>query len=99
MKLRIQENAIRLRLSEKEIIQIQSKQSIVEKLSFGEASELIYSLGSSPSANSIGASFDGRTMQVLVPEKTLSAWAHSEEVSLQSDRSAKISVLIEKDFF
>jgi predicted cupin superfamily sugar epimerase len=91
MKLRIQENAIRLRLSEKEIIQIQSKQSIVEKLSFGEASELIYSLGSSPSA--------GRTMQVLVPEKTLSAWAHSEEVSLQSDRSAKISVLIEKDFF
>jgi hypothetical protein len=99
MKLRIQGNSIRLRLSDQEIVQVQAGQSIIEKLSFGEASELIYSLDSSPHVNSVQANFNGRTVQVLVSKKILSAWAHSNEVSIQNDRSERVSILIEKDFF
>jgi hypothetical protein len=99
MKLRIQGNSLRLRLSEKDVNQIRAKEPITEKLSFGEASELIYSLDSSPDFNSVRASFDGRSVRVFVPEKTLLAWAHSEAVSIQNDRSEQLSILIEKDFF
>jgi hypothetical protein len=70
MKLRIRGNTIRLRLSQSEVIELSTGQSIVESTTFPSESSasFSYSLSSDSALSSIHASFENGCISVQLPE-------------------------------
>lgn len=103
MKLRINNNSIRLRLSQTEVKEIAKGQSVTENLyldnnSFG----LAYSLIPDEKAPSISAHFFGNELKIYVPKSLSDDWSNSDEVTMryiqnEGDEHENL-ILIEKDF-
>ena len=103
MKLRIRGNTIRLRLSQSEVIELSTGQSIVESTTFPSESSasFSYSLSSDYALSSIHASFENGCISVQLPELIVKDWAESENVGLHyslDTSKGPLSILIEKDF-
>ena len=100
MKLRIHKNSIRLRLSQIEVDEIGSGQSISEQLEMGENAEdnFTYSLTPVPKNPGITAKFSRGKLSITFPITTAEEWANSDLVSLIHKSENGITVLIEKDF-
>jgi len=95
MKLRIQGNSLRLRLSQAEVAQLASGATVEEKVEFSPASPLIYAI--EPSDEPLSCEFSGDAIRILLPRDEARLWASSEEVGIYGV-SAKVSIAIEKDF-
>jgi hypothetical protein len=98
MKLRIQGNSLRLRLTRNEVAQLHDCGRIESSIEFGPGHTLAYALEGSPHAASVIASFDGRAIRVAVPTPLIMKWAEGDQVSIEGPRQAGVRVLIEKDF-
>jgi hypothetical protein len=100
MKLRIRENAIRLRLKRSEVEQIVSGRSIVEETHFPD-SVLTYRLEVSDDGRP-SASFDKGNLTIRLPDSEIVQWARTDRVSIVAEQplqdSGVLSLLIEKDF-
>ncbi|QQS40944.1 MAG: hypothetical protein IPM63_16490 [Acidobacteriota bacterium] len=95
MKLRIRGNSIRLRLLKSEVAELSEKGSVSETTDFG-GSRFTYRLQSG--SDRIGASFEGGTVTVTVPENEIYEWAETEEkIGIEGDSNG-LKILIEKDF-
>lgn len=98
MKLRIQGNSLRLRLTQKEVAQLRERERVESLIEFSPGQELVYLLEGSFHSKSVTAAFDGQTIRVTVPADVATEWAESDQVSIEAPSQAGLQLLIEKDF-
>ena len=96
MKLRIQGDSIRLRLTVSEVAAVGRGECVEETTHLGDP-PLSYSLTPEANATAVDAVFDAGTVRVTLPVATARRWAATEEVSLHG-AAGEVSILIEKDF-
>ena len=101
MKLRIQDNSIRLRLTRSEVDALDADGSVAASVSFPDGARLEYSLETSSLTGQPRAQFSTDRLVVQVPQAIARQWAVTEEVSItgaQPLEDGELSLLIEKDF-
>lgn len=102
MKLRIQDNSIRLRLTRTEVDQLSDDGGVTASALFPGGSHLRYAVKSSPQADSVDARFDSAEILVVIPQAEVHDWARSEQVSISGSstlsNNAALTILVEKDF-
>ncbi len=99
MKLRIQENSIRLRLSQSEVDNFSSKGIISGRTEFPGGSMLLYQLHSGPL---LLTSLSNNTISITLPQVEVEHWVSTDQVGINHDLNLengdKLSILVEKDF-
>lgn len=98
MKLRIQGNSLRLRLTQKEVALAGGGGRVESFIEFAPGCTLFYLLESSLSASSMSAAFDGCAIRVTVPAHQIKEWAESGLVGIEGQSPAGVQLLVEKDF-
>lgn len=100
MKIRILENSLRLRLSQSEVQQLNTRGDVKQRINFG-LSALKYSI-IKKEIESIKSLYQSNEILILVPAKMVEDWANSDLISLQESISINeeenLKILIEKDF-
>jgi hypothetical protein len=101
MKLRIQGNTIRLRLSRSEVDTFRKKGYIEEVTDFG-ARRFTYALNRLRDGIEMTADFADELMTVHVPEDQAEAWYDTDSVGMENtvdlDGFRSLYILVEKDF-
>ena len=98
MKLRIQGNSLRLRLTQKEVAQLRNRNRVESLIEFAPGRTLVYLLKGSSHVTAVSANFDGHAIRVMVPMQVLTEWIESDQVSIEVRSQAGMQLLIEKDF-
>ncbi len=102
MKLRIRDNAIRLRLMRGEVDALRNDGLVSAQTGFPGGRTFTYVVESSPASVKPAAFFSDNVVTVRIPETTVLAWATSEQVSIEGeqvlDDGETLSLLVEKDF-
>lgn len=104
MKLRIQGNSLRLRLSRSEVARLLDGASLEETIHFASESgaHLTYALQRHPAISGLTVSYTENKVAVLLPADQANSWATTEQVGIAADLSVgefgTLAVLIEKDF-
>ncbi|MBT8103691.1 MAG: hypothetical protein KJO95_12030 [Gammaproteobacteria bacterium] len=102
MKLRIKDNAIRLRLTRGEVEILRETGVLAAKTGFPGGREFRYRVESSPASVKPAAFFSDNAIAVRLPETAVLAWATTEQVSLLGeqvlDDGETLQILVEKDF-
>ena len=100
MKLRIQGNSIRLRLTQAEVQRIAGGETVQEQVSF--VPPFVYSLVPDSEKVKLAARYEDHTLRVSLPSALAHTWATSEQVSIEEtlmlENGNELHVLIEKDF-
>ncbi len=97
MKLRLQGNSVRLRLTRSEVERLRETGLVQESVDFGSGEVLAYRLQSGMEQGPVGAAFREGIVTVSVSKEAAKAWAASDEVGLYG-RSGALTISIEKDF-
>ena len=98
MKLRIQGNLLRLRLTQKEVVHLHDHGLIESAIGFPSGRALSYLLASSPDASEVSVNYEGDSVRFVVPRAVATEWAESSEVTIEGSRDSCVQILIEKDF-
>jgi hypothetical protein len=98
MKLRIQRNSLRLRLTQKEVAQLRDRNRVESSIEFGPGRTLAYKLEGSFRDKAVAANFDSKTIHVMVPMQVMREWIESDQVSIEALSQVGAQLLIEKDF-
>ena len=100
MKLRIDRDSLRLRLSRSDIEQFRETGVCTETLRFVSGSRLTYTLATSSQLMAMAAEYHQDCIRFLVPVAMAQQWAGSDQISLSCDLAecGGPSLLIEKDF-
>ena len=102
MKIRIQDNSIRLRLTRGEVDAMRDSGVVISNIGFPGGRQLSYALESSPASVNPAAFYSDNEVRVRLPETIVLAWATTEQVSIEGeqvlDDGEKLSILVEKDF-
>jgi hypothetical protein len=102
VKLRIQDNSIRLRLTRTEVERLNADGDVTATASFPGGSSLRYAVRRSAAARKLAAQFDAAGITVTIPALTVRDWAETEQVSIEGDETLEgsdtLAILIEKDF-
>ncbi|MGA3017432.1 MAG: hypothetical protein ABSF62_09970 [Bryobacteraceae bacterium] len=98
MKLRIQGNLLRLRLTRKEVACLHDRGLVECAVRFPGGRTLTYSLASSPDAAEVGVDYEGDCICVVLPRAIESAWAASSQVAIEGSGNSGVQILVEKDF-
>ena len=99
MKLRIQGNSVRLRLSQPDLARFLAARRIEERLDFPGAT-FGYSLESGET-ETVQASFESGTLRVRVPAASVPGWASSDQEGITGEQSfdgKTLVLIVEKDF-
>jgi hypothetical protein len=97
MKLRIQDNSLRLRLTQTEVARLGDHGSVESAIRFSEARVLRYCLSVSESAEIVSVRYDGDSICVFLPEKIAGQWVKNADVTIEAFDSG-VRILVEKDF-
>ena len=97
MKLRIQDDSVRFRLTRKEVAHLRDRGFVDCAVRFRGNQTLGYSVRSSPDAAAISVSYAGDAVMAVLPAAMAMAWAESNEITLEGSDSG-VRILIEKDF-
>ena len=97
MKLRIQGNSLRLRVTQKEVAQLCDTGRVESSIELTPQRPLYYILERSGGAAVSGVFLDD-VIRVSVPGNVIGQWAGSDHVSIESRSQAGVQFLIEKDF-
>ena len=99
MKLRIQANSIRLRLSRSEVERFGAAGHIGESVEFQPGNHFTYSIRT---GESLGAVHDTDGIHIVVPQHLAQDWARTDRVSIEGAHplagGGTLEILIEKDF-
>ena len=98
MKLRIQGNSLRLRVTQKEVAQLHDRNRVESSIEFGLGRTLVYKLEGSLRDTAVTSNFDGQSICVIVPMRVMTDWIESDQVSIEALSQAGMQLLIEKDF-
>ena len=97
MKLRIQHDTIRIRLSELEVQEFGKGNSLVSRTHFPQA-DLEFRLMPNSKERVV---FENGKVEITVPEEKISDWAASDQITIAMEISVsndkKLSILVEKD--
>lgn len=94
MKLRIQGNTLRLRLSRSEVAALGQGNLLEERTDFGAGGNLRYVL---ECGSALNAELAGHSIHVTVPGDEARRWAASEETGIYG-QSGPLRISVEKDF-
>ena len=97
MKLRIQGNSLRLRLTRPEVAALHQNGAVEESAQFGPGNRLTYRIERRAGSGGMQAELSGGTIAVHVPAGAVASWAASDEVGM-SGRDGALQIAIEKDF-
>jgi hypothetical protein len=97
MKLRLQGNSVRLRLTRSEVERLREIGLVEESVDFGAAEVLAYRLQCRRAQGRVEAAFGQDIMTVSVSKEAAQGWAASDEVGLYA-QSGALKISIEKDF-
>lgn len=99
MKLRIQGNSIRFRLTQTEVNNFGQDDACMSKVEFPGGSTLIYRL---TTASELSSNFRNNVITIALPETETESWIKSDQVGISGDLTLenedKLSILVEKDF-
>lgn len=99
MKLRIQGNSIRVRLTQTEVNRLGEGLDCISQLDFPNGHRLSYQISV---AAELACTFSDSVITVSLPENEVKGWATSDQVGIKGDLSLengdKLSILVEKDF-
>jgi hypothetical protein len=98
MKVRIQGNSLRLRLTQIEVGRLHDHSRVESSIEFAPGCSLAYSLEASVDAPDVVAEFDGHRIRVTLPEDVMRSWTESDSVSVDAPSSTGAQLLIEKDY-
>jgi hypothetical protein len=104
MKLRIQGNSLRLRVSRSELGRFVETGSLEETIYFGAeaGAELTYALASAEGLGALEVESAPGRVTVLLPAKLVRGWWSSDQVGMAGEvdlaERGRLSVLVEKDF-
>lgn len=104
MKLRIQADTLRLRLTQSEVQQFATTGNVEEVISFGVTAgqQLIYALTQKADIDVPELTFSLNRLTVWVPTALASAWTATDQVGFSQDIPLEdgrtLGVLVEKDF-
>jgi hypothetical protein len=98
MKLRIQGDLLRLRLTQKEVGHLHDHGLVESAIRFPSGRTLSYLLASSPDAPEVSVDYEGDSIRFVAPRAVATAWAESSEVTIEGPRHSCVQILIEKDF-
>jgi hypothetical protein len=97
MKLRLQGNSVRLRLTRSEVGRLRDTGLVEESVEFGGGERLAYRLQSQPDPDPAQARFRQGVVTVSLSAGIAQAWADSDEVGIYA-QSGALAISIEKDF-
>lgn len=97
MKIRINGNFVRLRLTQSEVDQFEKTGIVKNHITFGQK-KLNYELLAIENINDLRAHFDKDCISVQMPATTTHEWATSEIVSIENKDQTHLRILVEKDF-
>ena len=102
MKLRIQGNSLRLRLSQSEVSQFSKTGFVEDSLQLGPGANFAYTLESSSSIPALHASYQNGWFRIQVPAAEGTEWFTTDRVSIAGKQplanGKTLSILVEKDF-
>ena len=103
MKLRIQGNSLRLRLTQPEVQQISRQEAVQEKMHMGASTPaLVYTLTTHSGNTPPAVTFQDYEIRVSLPTSIALPWANTEQVGMEHHLPLKdgqvFHLLIEKDF-
>ncbi len=102
MKLRIRDNAIRLRLMRAEVDTLRHDGLVTAHTGFPGGRTFSYVVESNPASVKPAAFFSDNVVTLRIPETTVLAWATSEQVSIEGEQALDdgetLHLLVEKDF-
>jgi hypothetical protein len=101
LKLRIQNNSIRFRLTRKEVDALRDTGRVSAAVSFADGSCLEYSIETSTLTGQLRANYSAGGLAVQIPQATARQWAVTDEVSItgaQPLENGELAILVEKDF-
>ena len=96
MKLRIQDNSLRFRLTQREVKRLKENGRVEAEVRFTPDRALHYSVTSTQALENIEVEYTADCVRVLLPGPCVLAWAESDQVSITRD--GRVQVLVEKDF-
>jgi hypothetical protein len=101
MKIRINGNSVRIRLSRPEVDRFGKEGYLEEKTEFGSAS-FVYALQSKKDGDGLSASYEANKMIMFVPEQIQQEWVTTEKVGYDATmpigNGKTTYLLLEKDF-
>ena len=103
MKLRVQGNSLRMRLSEAEVSQFGQTGRVEETIQFGPEEDQIlrYVLAKTTTASGLSISFTNNTVTVQVPEVIAWGWVNSDrngfEEKIINGTEKGLKITVEKD--
>ena len=101
MKLRLQGDSLRLRLTRPEVYQLAEAGRVESAMHVAPGAALVYGLRAAD-ADALTATFDGATLTVLVPRAWVGPWADGDAVGFEGTTDAgdgrTLTLLVEKDF-
>jgi len=103
MKLRLQNNSLRLRLDQDDVDLFKKEKRISETINFRkESNSLSYSINWERYAEKVSAEFVGNDILISVPDEVANKWIQDEEVGFEYNQDLgngkQLSILVEKDF-
>lgn len=98
MKLRIQGNVLRLRLTRRDVACLHDHGVVESSIRFPQGRMLSYSVASSPDAAEVSVDYKGDSIGVVLPRAIETAWAESGQVTIEGSNNSGLRILVEKDF-
>lgn len=101
MKIRIQGNSVRLRLTKTEVDNLCSAGYLEEQTYFGN-NTFVYALQSTDNANELSADFEDSKITLYIPASFIKDWAINDIVGMDAQSQVAdnqlLYLLVEKDF-
>lgn len=102
MKLRVRGDSLRFRLTQGEVARLLAGNRVSESVHFADGDVLTYSLQASENAAQAGAHFNGREINVDLPQAAVSRWASGDDVGIEAAQpiggGKRLHIVVEKDF-
>jgi hypothetical protein len=96
VKLRIQDNSLRFRLTQTEVIRLKENGRVEAEVRFTQDRALRYIVASTQAIEDIEVEYTADCVRVFLPGPWVLAWADSDQVSIAGH--GRVQVLVEKDF-
>jgi hypothetical protein len=101
MKIRIQRNSVRFRLSKSDVEQLGTNGYLQEETAFG-TSKFFYAVKQDPTADALSAEFANGIITMFVPTAFTKDWVTNNVVGIDAnvllDEQESLYLLVEKDF-
>ena len=102
MKLRIEADSLRIRVSEDELAAFERDGRLEDKTRFGPGMALTYCLVRDRSATDPRADLEGGTIHIRLPVEDCNTWCTSDEEAIQGRQAIggeeQLDIAVEKDF-